>query len=293
MDNFLLGVLASLSAAALWSPIAIVQRTINVRVLAIWKFIFSKNKTMSGKWIARYSIPKKTGTSEERIENISAFQDGEGVVRGSIANSKADINYTFIGELSGKNFVGHYVNKSDDSDVGTLQLKVDGRYKQLIGKVSLYDSTEKAMMYNIDYLWFRLPNILIQKLIPVRADVSGINDTGLFSNRYFVKGSTIGNILLGHETDQGMHTLKIGGCNYLVKKPWLYMNHSCDPNAEIQYSSNSATVIAIKSIMPQTEILIDYNRLQEDISEPFTCNCQKCDHDASSIIIGGASHEIA
>jgi len=67
--------------------------------------------------------------------------------------------------------------------------------------------------------------------------------------------------------------LQIGKGLYIdVDRPFLYINHSCDPNAGIKKKS---TLFAIKNIKKGDEITFDYSTT---IDESFECKCgsKKC-----------------
>lgn len=62
--------------------------------------------------------------------------------------------------------------------------------------------------------------------------------------------------------------LQIGPTLYLdLAKPYLYINHSCDPNAGLR---GVATLFAIKPIQKGEEITYDYSTT---IDESFECKC--------------------
>jgi hypothetical protein len=54
--------------------------------------------------------------------------------------------------------------------------------------------------------------------------------------------------------------------------PWLFLNHSCIPNAMIR----DCSLFAIQPISPFEEITFDYNTTEYDMVDPFICRCGKC-----------------
>jgi hypothetical protein len=52
--------------------------------------------------------------------------------------------------------------------------------------------------------------------------------------------------------------------------PWMYTNHSCNPNVVIR----GLAYIAICQIKPDDAITFDYETTELEMAEPFTCACQ-------------------
>lgn len=52
--------------------------------------------------------------------------------------------------------------------------------------------------------------------------------------------------------------------------PWMYTNHSCNPNVVIR----GLSYIAIRQIQPEEPITFDYENTELEMAEPFTCACQ-------------------
>jgi SET domain len=51
--------------------------------------------------------------------------------------------------------------------------------------------------------------------------------------------------------------------------PWRFMNHSCDPNCAII----DRMVVAIMPIHPGDELTFDYNSNEDEMAQPFECDC--------------------
>jgi hypothetical protein len=52
--------------------------------------------------------------------------------------------------------------------------------------------------------------------------------------------------------------------------PWIYTNHSCNPNVVIR----GLSYIALREIQPEESITFDYETTELEMAEPFTCACQ-------------------
>jgi len=103
---------------------------------------------------------------------------------------------------------------------------------------------------------------------------------GVFASRDIKKGELIC-VMRGKKittkqlqlvTDQGRNILtdplQIGKDKYLsLDKPYLYLNHSCQPNAGLKDNVN---LLAIENIPKDEEIFYDYSTTWFD---GFLCNC--------------------
>ena len=52
--------------------------------------------------------------------------------------------------------------------------------------------------------------------------------------------------------------------------PWIYTNHSCNPNVVIR----GLSYIALREIQPEESITFDYETTELEMAEPFACGCQ-------------------
>ena len=50
---------------------------------------------------------------------------------------------------------------------------------------------------------------------------------------------------------------------------WRFMNHSCEPNAQIR----DVDVIALRDIDPWEPVTFNYNSTEWEMAEPFDCHC--------------------
>lgn len=55
--------------------------------------------------------------------------------------------------------------------------------------------------------------------------------------------------------------------------PWLFLNHSCRPNAAFE----GRDLIALEAIEAGQQIVFDYNTTELDMDEPFVCRCGHCE----------------
>ncbi|HXO34194.1 MAG TPA: SET domain-containing protein-lysine N-methyltransferase [Candidatus Acidoferrales bacterium] len=55
-----------------------------------------------------------------------------------------------------------------------------------------------------------------------------------------------------------------------------YLNHSCDPNCEVDELKNRVWILAIRKIAAGEELLWDYNLYDDDDPAPCHCGSAKC-----------------
>jgi len=55
-----------------------------------------------------------------------------------------------------------------------------------------------------------------------------------------------------------------------------YLNHSCDPNCEVDEIKNRVWILAIRNIVAGEELLWDYNLYDDDDPAPCHCGSPKC-----------------
>lgn len=59
--------------------------------------------------------------------------------------------------------------------------------------------------------------------------------------------------------------------------PLRYTNHSCDPTAKLQYSSEPWRLVVVRDIKKGEDITFDYNTFEYKMAEEFNCACgAKC-----------------
>ena len=106
----------------------------------------------------------------------------------------------------------------------------------------------------------------------VEVKEAGKKGKGLFANKNFRKGEKIlywkGKTIetddpskFSPEIRDHWHPIDQKGKKIvyiLPEEPWMYMNHSCEPNAGIK---NNRTLVAMRLVKKGEEILIDYSTL--------------------------------
>ncbi len=55
-----------------------------------------------------------------------------------------------------------------------------------------------------------------------------------------------------------------------VEDSVMYLNHSCNPNVGLR---GEITIVAMREIKPEEEIVTDYAMIQDNNDEPIKCNC--------------------
>ena len=53
------------------------------------------------------------------------------------------------------------------------------------------------------------------------------------------------------------------------RRPWRFLNHSCEPNAWV----SGLRLLATRNIEPWEQITTDYNCTEMRLASPFTCRC--------------------
>ncbi len=109
----------------------------------------------------------------------------------------------------------------------------------------------------------------------------GLAGTGVFADRAYACGEAImtitGPVHSGAELDRigyrPGYPLQVGLDRYMVvDEPFVYCNHSCDPNAGI---TPDLQLVAVRDIAPDEEICFDYSStMLEDHSWSMECGCR-------------------
>jgi SET domain-containing protein len=55
-----------------------------------------------------------------------------------------------------------------------------------------------------------------------------------------------------------------------------YLNHSCDPNCEVDEIKNRVWILALRNIAPGEELVWDYNLYDDEDPAPCYCGSPKC-----------------
>jgi SET domain-containing protein len=110
---------------------------------------------------------------------------------------------------------------------------------------------------------------------------------GVFTRQKFDKGEQIlhygGEVIYSDsalEVDSADHCLQIGPNTFLGPSGEAddYLNHSCEPNSAVIINGQNATLIALRKIIPDEEILNDYSLTVDEAGWTMQCTCesQKC-----------------
>ena len=77
------------------------------------------------------------------------------------------------------------------------------------------------------------------------------------------------------EVDEADHCLQIGPDTFLGPSGEAddYLNHSCEPNSAVVLEGLSATLIALRKILPNEEIVNDYSLTVDEVGWEMQCTC--------------------
>lgn len=121
------------------------------------------------------------------------------------------------------------------------------------------------------------------ELADVEVRPSGIEGLGLFARRGFEAGERIRAINVVREItpdaplrpelgERGDHCDYPDGKVVLVGYPDRHVNHSCDPNAWVEYGRQGAALLARRTILPGAEITCDY-QINVTGGSRWPCHC--------------------
>lgn len=114
-------------------------------------------------------------------------------------------------------------------------------------------------------------------------DFSPIGGSGIFAKRLIRKNEIVfrirGREKIKHAyvrtfSPTGPSWVAIGKEQWLITNstnPWPYINHSCNPNVGFK---GALTIVAMRTIRPREEILIDYATTEEDPYWKMKCVCR-------------------
>ena len=125
-------------------------------------------------------------------------------------------------------------------------------------------------------------------------DKSKIDGNGIFAKRdikkgeniAIIKGPIVNHVVVDKKTSSvGPNWIGIGKNKWVDPKAiFNHINHSCNPNTGIK---GSKTVVALRNIKMNEEILIDYSITEEDtlwkLNKKCKCGSKKCRKDIRSI----------
>lgn len=241
---FVLAILASWIASNIVFPVVPLQQWLNNWFRLLWNMVTLRPIGLTGRWLAVYKMTRPAGGQELRTEIVWCRQLSGSEIRGSIRDESTGYRYNFSGRLVFDELVAHYWSVDRSRDIGNFKLVVEQGAYVLKGPLTLLLTRSTETISGVDYHWYRYPNKVILRFKKVRAGISLIGGTGLFSNDRFETGHEIGQLRLARVAPQGKHTVKFKEQHRVVKKPWRYLNHSCDPNAELKWHEDRIALVA-------------------------------------------------
>lgn len=269
--------------ATLAFPTLPLQHWINSRFLSLCRMAKFRPIGLAGRWLAVYKL-RGDSSRYEIVHSNQLFGDE---VRGVIRDEANNATYKFMGRIIFDEIVAFYWPTDGSRDMGTFKLLIDAQAQMAMGSLSVWDSLARSTRTAVDYEWRRYSSAPGRKFKRVREGHSKIHNTGLFATTRFDRDQQIGELHLGPEQNQGEHTIKFNDKDRMVKKPWRFLNHACEPNARLVFRSDKIVVIAKQEVLPQAELTIDYRILPERVSQRFECKCPKCACDVQKAQIGG------
>ncbi len=104
--------------------------------------------------------------------------------------------------------------------------------------------------------------------------ISLINGFGIFTNKFIAKNSEFYKIPLDViYSESKLRCARIGDkmfvCDELVLN-WI--NHSCNPNSNLDITRDMPVLVALRDIFPSEEITVDYNKTELN-GNKVKCNC--------------------
>lgn len=275
---FFWSVAASLVAAIIFLPVQSIAHWLNSRLIFLYRFVRWGSCGFEGTWLAIYTLhPPNDDLPRYETAKVSLSVDKE--VRGSIQAWKSYKKYKFVGKIIGNEMVAHYwPPKHGERDSGSFKIILDNRARIAKGNLIYYDSVSNDDK-KTSYIWRRWNKNFYEKLLngEVRIDTSMIHDQGIISQTFFEVDDKIGNLSKKYVNNQGKHTLEVEkNKHYLIKKPWCYLNHSCNPNATMKIENNKLSIFAKRKILPEEEITFDYRQYEKTVSKEFACKCPQC-----------------
>lgn len=95
---------------------------------------------------------------------------------------------------------------------------------------------------------------------------------GVISRKFFSKGDVVADLDGEVVTDIRQHTVQISEKFHLFD-PYFsgYISHSCEPN--VRLIGDKKQLIAIRDIIPEECLTLDYNDTEDELFKPFNCQC--------------------
>lgn len=283
--TYLGAIVLSWVASVIAFPAIPLQQWLNSKFRSLWRIITFRSIGITGRWVAIYRMPRKTGADELRIEIVKCNQLAGNEIRGNIKDEKTNEKYEFLGRIVFDELVAHYWSSDQSRDIGSFKFEIEPGNKVLKGSLIVFDSVTKKDCPSVNYQWRRYPYSFMS-INKFRSGRSSTEGAGMFSNIRINAGNNIGKIKYGKEVSQSKYTINVNGKNHIVKKPWRFLNHSCEPNCILDESGDDVFLKAQSDIYPQDELTINYNLLNETVGNKFECRCQKCIISETAAFIG-------
>jgi uncharacterized protein len=124
--------------------------------------------------------------------------------------------------------------------------------------------------------------------MPIVVRPSKIHSVGVFTTTPIRKGSRVVEYVGPHLTAEEANRLYdgaprtylygIGDGKVIIDGEGIgaYLNHSCDPNCEVDEIKDRVWIKSIRDIEPGEELLWDYNLYDDDDPAPCHCGSPKC-----------------
>ena len=93
---------------------------------------------------------------------------------------------------------------------------------------------------------------------------------GVFSSRYFRKGSVVHPLSLENVSSEPTRTsVEVGPDRHAEDSTGRFINHACSPSCVIRDNY----VVAVRNIYSGDEITFDYAENETRMASPFLCDC--------------------
>jgi hypothetical protein len=124
--------------------------------------------------------------------------------------------------------------------------------------------------------------------VPLVVRPSPIHAVGVYTNARIPKGARVIEYIGKHITPEEADRLYEGAPRtYLYgledgktvidgEGIGAYLNHSCDPNCEVDEIKGHVWILALRDIAPGEELLWDYNLYDDEGPAPCHCGSRKC-----------------
>lgn len=95
--------------------------------------------------------------------------------------------------------------------------------------------------------------------------------SGVFTRKPLSSGQVIFNLTGNIIAKPTQTSVQIGDKQHIEDVIAQYLNHNCEPNAEVDREKRA--IIAIRNIKSDEEITFDYRKNEDRMATPFICRC--------------------